>query len=350
VTDVRWFAPNRYCALPVPALRRAGLEIALTGEEPAGLAFAADGACVAAAFEYSRRRRCPLAVYIWDLPPWRLGSGKPDLVFEAGGHLVRLPRLGDRYRERAGYYSRMRHVTRRADAVWCPSSNTVEDVERHFGVRAERIPFCYDSERFPGAEQLPLSAPRFPLSLLSISRLVPHKNQALILRAVAGISPPPLVRILGEGPEAGNLRRLADTLGVRLDLPGLWASDQAIHSAYREASVLVCPSRFEGFGLTPLEGLAMGLPVVASDIPPHREFLGDAVRYFDPDDDASLARELEAVLVQPVPPARSEGSCRPGPPRAQRGADLPSILAPLTIDACASRLMPGLLRLLGRVP
>ena len=332
--DVRWFAPNRYCALPVPALRRAGLEIALDGEQPAGLALAADGASVVAAFEYSRRRRCPLALYLWDLPPWRLGSGQPDLVFDAGGRLLRLPRLRGGYSERAGYYSRMGYAARRADAVWCPSTNTVGDVERHFGVRAERIPFCYDSDRFSGEGQLPASVDRSPFTLLSVSRLVPHKNHAVILRAAAAMSPRPLVRMLGEGPEAGNLRRLADTLGVRLELSGVWASDEAIDSAYREASVLVCPSRFEGFGLTTLEGLAMGLPVVASDIPPHREFLGDAVRFFPPDDAASLARELEAVLTQP--------SSRPAVP--------PSILPPLTISACASRLLPGLVRLLGRTP
>jgi glycosyltransferase involved in cell wall biosynthesis len=332
--DVRWFAPNRYCALPVTALRRAGLAIALDGEQPAGLAFASDGACVAAAFDYSRRHRCPLALYLWDLPPWRLGSGKPDLVFEAGGRLVRWPRLWGRYPERAGYYSRMGFAARRADAVWCPSANTVGDVQRHFGVGAERIPFCYDSDRFPGEEQFPLSAPRSPLTLLSVSRLVPHKNHGMIVRAAARISPRPLVRILGAGPEAENLRRLADSLGVRLDLPGVWASDEAIHSAYREASVLVCPSRFEGFGLTPLEGLAMGLPVVASDIPPHREFLGDAVRYFASNDDASLVRELQSVLAQP----------------SSRPAVLPSILVPLTISACADRLLPGLMRLLGRGP
>ena len=332
--DVRWFAPNRYCALPVTALRRAGLTIALDGEQPAGLAFASDGACVAAAFDYSRRHRCPLALYLWDLPPWRLGSGNPDLVFEAGGRLVRWPRLWGRYPERAGYYSRMGFAARRADAVWGPSTHTVEDIQRRFGVRAEQIPFCYDSDRFPGPTELPFTVHRSPVTLLSISRLVPHKNHGVILRAAARISPRPLVRILGEGPEAENLRRLADTLGVRLDLPGVWASDEAIHSAYREASVLVCPSRFEGFGLTPLEGLAMGLPVVASDIPPHREFLGDAVRYFPPDDAASLARELEAVFTQP----------------SSRPAVQPSILAPLTISACADRLLPGLMRLLGRGP
>ena len=330
--DVRWFAPNRYCALPVPALRRTGLEIALDSEQPAGLALAADGASVVAAFEYSRRHRCPLALYLWDLPPWRLGNGGPDPVLEAGGKLLRLPRLLGRYPERAGYYSRMRYAARRADAVWCPSANTLEDVERHFGISAERIPFCYDSDRFPGKAQFPLIVDRSPLTVLSVSRLVPHKNHAVILRAAARISPRPLVRILGEGPEAERLRRLADTLSVRLDLPGAWASDEAIHAAYRGASVVVCPSRFEGFGLTPLEGLAMGVPVIASDIPPHREFLGGAVRFFAPDDDANLARELQAVLTQP----------------SSRPADQPSILGPLTIAACASRLLPGLLRLLGR--
>jgi glycosyltransferase involved in cell wall biosynthesis len=330
--DVRWFAPNRYCALPVPALRRAGLEVALDGEQPAGLAFAADGASVVAAFEYSRRHRCPLVLYLWDLPPWRLGRGHADPVFEVEGKLLRVPRLWGRYPERAGYYSRIRCAARRADAVWCPSTNTANDVARHFGVRAERIPFCYDSDRFPGEARFPLTVDRSPLTVLSVSRLVPHKNHGVILRAAARISPPPQVRILGEGPEAERLRRLAGTLGVPLELPGGWASDEAIHAAYREASVVVCPSRFEGFGLTPLEGLAMGIPVVASDIPPHREFLGAAVRFFAPDDDANLARELEAALAQP--------SSRPAVP--------PSILAPLTISACASRLRSGMTQLLGR--
>ena len=334
MTDVRWFAPNRYCALPVPALQRAGLDIAQDGERAARLAFAADGACVVAAFEYSRRHRCPLVLYLWDLPPWRLGRGRPDRVFEVGGTLLRWPRLRNRYPERAGFYSRMAYAARRADAVWCPSTNTVEDVARHFGVRAERIPFCYDSDRFPGAGQLPLTVDRSPLTLLSVSRLVPHKNHAVILRAAARISPRPRVRILGEGLEADRLRALANRLGVPLELPGVWASDDAILAAYREASVLICPSRFEGFGLTPMEGLAMGLPVVASDIPPHREFLGDAVRFFSPDDDANLARELQAALTLP----------------SSRPTDRPTILAPLSISACASRLLPGLTRLLERAP
>ena len=57
--DVRWFAPNRYCTLPVPLLRLGGLRIAIDGDQPARLALAADGQCAMAGFEYSLRHRTP---------------------------------------------------------------------------------------------------------------------------------------------------------------------------------------------------------------------------------------------------------------------------------------------------
>ena len=336
--DVRWFAPNRYCTLPVPALRRAGFSIALEGDEPCRAAVASDSPSAVAAFAFARRHRCPLGLNIADLPPWRLGQGRPDPVFAVGPRLFRLRRPWGGYPERSGYYSRLRYVARRAGRVWCPSRHSTDEVARRFEVPVTHLPFCYDSDRFSGAGQLPLSAPRSPLTVLSISRLVPHKNHATILRAVARLATRPRLRIIGQGPEGPALTAIAARLGVALDLRTTWASDQEIVEAYRQADVVVSASRFEGFGLTPMEGIAMGVPVVASDIPPHREFLGDAVRFFAPDDDANLARELQAALTQPSSP--------PGPPRAERGAVLPSILAPLTIEACAARFGPELERLL----
>ena len=326
--DVRWFSSNRYGTLPVPALARAGLRIALEGDRGAKVACALDGQSAVAGFEFSRRHRCPLILKIPDVPPWRVEGGAPDLVLSTGAKIVRIPRLWGRYPERPGYYSRIRYVARRADAVWCPSTNSVQDVLRYYGVSAERMPFCYDSDRFRIEKQSPFTVHRSPFTILSISRLVPHKNHALLLRAVARLAPKPPVRILGEGPLADDLRRLAASLDVPLELPGRWASDQEIFEAYASAGVLVAPSRFEGFGLTPMEGIAMGLPVIASDIPPHREFLTGAVRFFPPDDENALARELEKALVRP--------SSRPAA----------SLLETLSIEACAARLLPHLRRML----
>jgi len=330
VDDLRWFAPNRYCTLPVSALRSLGLRIALEGDAPAGAAVAADGQSAVAGFEYALAARCPLLVYLWDLPPWRLGRGKPDLIFHLGGRLRRIPRPLGGFPERAGNYSRIRYVARRAAMVWSPSESTVRDVRARFGVDAERIPFCYDSDRFGPESRARSAGSRDPRVILSISRLVSHKNHAVILRAAARLETRPLVRIIGQGPEADPLRLLARDLDVHLDLAGTWASDQEVVEAYRNADVVVSPSRFEGFGLTPMEGLAMGLPVIASDIPPHREFMGEAVRYFAPDDDISLARELSAVLAG----------------RPVRDLAPPPALSDLTIEACARRFRPGLERLL----
>ena len=323
--DVRWFAPNRYCALPVSALRASGLRIAEAGDAAARVAVAADGQCAVAGFEFARRHRCPLILYLWDLPPWRLGRGSPDLVFAAGGRIHRLPRLLGGYPERAGYYSRIRYVARHATRVWCPSVQTSNDVRHHFAVAAQHLPFCYDSDRFGAAAVTPLVPVATPV-LLSISRLVPSKNHGVILRAAARLAQAVTVRIIGQGPEAESLRREAVALGVTLRLDDGWASGEAIVAAYRAASVVVCPSRFEGFGLTPMEGLAMARPVIASAIPVHREFVGELVRLFDPDDDAQLARHCASALAAP-PPAVPPESPLPG----------------LTIEACAARLQAALL-------
>lgn len=332
--DIRWFAPNRYCTLPVPALRTAAqLRISLEGNQPARLAVAADAQSAVTAYEYSRRHRCPLLLYLWDLPPWRLEGGRPDPVFWLGGRIRRLPRLLGRYPERLGYYSRLRFVAERATQVWCPSENTVRDVQARFGIDPARVPFCYDSDRFRSVPSARPAANEGAPVLLSVSRLVPHKNHAVILRAAARLDPRPTIHIIGQGEEIGNLRSLAAELGLRLELAGSWVADEAVVAAYRAARMVVAPSRFEGFGLTPMEGLAMGLPVIASDIPAHREFVDGAVRFFPADDDAALAREIAAAAA----PFRTDVS----------GLTVPTALSDLTIEACAARFLPGLERLLG---
>jgi glycosyltransferase involved in cell wall biosynthesis len=318
VDDIRWFAPNRYCALPVPLLRQRGLRIAVEADHPARLALSADGSMTAQAYEYSVRHRIPLVLYIWDLPPWQLGGGKPDFVFLAGGRLRRLPRPFGGHPQRAGYLSRMRYVAQRAGAVWTPSRHTLQEVQTRFQVPAERVAFCYDSDRFrPAAAGDRVPNAGTPV-LLAISRLVPHKNHQVLIRAAARLAPPVQVRVIGNGPEATPLRRLAAELGVDLRLEEN-ASDAVVDAAYRAASVVIAPSRFEGLGLTPLEALALGRPVLASDIPTHREFAGDRARYFSPDDAAGLA----AALTEMLAPGR------PSPP--------PSETAELTIEACAER-------------
>jgi glycosyltransferase involved in cell wall biosynthesis len=65
------------------------------------------------------------------------------------------------------------------------------------------------------------------------------------------------------------------------------------------ATALVVPSWYEGFGLPSLEALACGTPVVASDLPAHREVLGDQADLVPPGDPAALADALARTLDDP---------------------------------------------------
>lgn len=74
-------------------------------------------------------------------------------------------------------------------------------------------------------------------------------------------------------------------------------SDEEVVELAKTVTAVVYPSAAEGYGLPILEGLAMGLPVIASDIPPHRQFerIGGIV-YFDPTNVGDLARAMQSVL------------------------------------------------------
>lgn len=330
MNDIRWFAPNRFCTLPVARLQEAGLKIATEGDAPARLVLASDGASAIEAQRFAWRHRRPMLVYLWDLPPWQLDGGRPNPVIPFRGRILKVPRLWGGYPERNGYYSRLRYVARHAVDLWAPSANSQQVIGRYFDVAVKYVPFCFDTDRFnraAGWRQRPgQSAP----TVLSISRLVPYKNHAAVIRAAALLAPKPRVRIIGRGPEAGALRSLAASLGVKLQLDEGWQSEQEMIEAYLAASVVVCPSRFEGIGLTPLEGAAMGIPTIASDIPTHREFGAGHVELIPLDDDPLMASAIDRAL-------QSNPVLAPEPRHP---------MPELTIEACAGRFLPRLLRLL----
>lgn len=68
---------------------------------------------------------------------------------------------------------------------------------------------------------------------------------------------------------------------------------------YRAAMAFAFPSLYEGFGLAPLEAMACGTPVVASDIPPLVEAVGNAAELVCPDNVFDIARGLREVLLNP---------------------------------------------------
>jgi glycosyltransferase involved in cell wall biosynthesis len=131
--------------------------------------------------------------------------------------------------------------------------------------------------------------------VLFVGTLEPRKDLRTLLAAHQLVpDAPPLVLV---GPPGW---------GERFDVSGAvtpgFVGDDDLRQVVAGASALVLPSRDEGFGLTVLEALAAGTPVVASDLPVLREVGGTAATYAPVGDPEGFAAALEAVLGDPGAP------------------------------------------------
>jgi glycosyltransferase involved in cell wall biosynthesis len=80
-----------------------------------------------------------------------------------------------------------------------------------------------------------------------------------------------------------NLSKTANNISILSDI-----NDDELGFLYKNCTLYVNPSLFEGFSLSPLEALSFGKPILLSDIPVHREIYGDNFQYFTPTDSAEL--------------------------------------------------------------
>lgn len=139
--------------------------------------------------------------------------------------------------------------------------------------------------------------------LLFVGRLHASKGLEVLLGAVSRVFPEfPDFRLLvvGDGPDEGRLRTLAEHLGLdgRVQFVGRVTEEGELARLYSRCSAVVLPSYFEGFGVVLLEAMASGKPVIASDIPGPRDIVshGQDGFLFPPGDVGSLARVLTDVM------------------------------------------------------
>jgi glycosyltransferase involved in cell wall biosynthesis len=135
-----------------------------------------------------------------------------------------------------------------------------------------------------------------PIDVLYVGRLVDFKNVDLLLEAVrilAGDLPSIRCAVVGDGPERARLETLAADLGLasNVHFVGFLQDINVVYGMMKSASVLVLPSKREGFGIVVLEANAAGLPVVVVDYPDSsaKELIGEANGVVVPPDSAALA-------------------------------------------------------------
>ncbi len=240
------------------------------------------------------RPSIPTVVTIHDLIPLLLREYR-------GGPLVRL-------------YSALVSTTAQNSAlVLTDSEASRRDIVTHLGLPAERVRVVYlaaDERYTPEPSLFPGEKPGFAEETWFQKRYVLYlggfdvrKNVATALRAYRWAGPAigeecPLV-IAGRLPERDTSftpdpRRLAREQGIdERFVRFIGFVDEADKPAlYRGAVAFIFPSRYEGFGLPPLEALACGTPVVGSDISSIPEVVGDAGVLLPPDDAEGMAGAL----------------------------------------------------------
>lgn len=185
-------------------------------------------------------------------------------------------------------------IARRARAVITVSAFSRGEIAALLGVDAVVVPGGVDERFTPSADPEPA---RRALGLgrpyvVTVASRTARKNLGALdvtARRLAAHG----IDLVAAGGDRPQFRAEADPGGLRVlghvpdaHLPGLYAGARAF----------VLPSRYEGFGLTCLEAMAAGTPVVAARAGALVETCADAARYVDPDDAEAIADAVEAAL------------------------------------------------------
>jgi len=205
------------------------------------------------------------------------------------------------------YLATLAKMIRRYDRVIFSSRTYWEEsrLASHYDARDVRfIPMGVDTDFF-----VPDPETERENRFLFVGRLVPYKDIPLLLRAMRTVNealPDFELAIVGSGPLEGNLVAMARSLGVRARFLGR-VDDEALRRLYQTstATVLASHNRQEAFGMTLLESMSCGTPVIAADIPGVREVASLSGMPVKPESDQALAEAMIESTRRPIDAARS---------------------------------------------
>ena len=232
-------------------------------------------------------------VYHSPLPRGPLTSGSPPFVVSVHDVVpVRFPETMTRW---SRLYSAItfRRVLAAADRIIVPSQNTADDLNALARVPGDRIrvvPHAVDETFF----SRPLAQPRLAKPyVLFVGTPEPRKNLARLISAMTLLRSRGLrerLVIVGAGGWGADL-----PASEHVQILGR-VSDEELHSLYAQASCLALPSLDEGFGLTALEAMAAGTPVVAANSGALPEVTGRAAVLVEPLDPGSIADGISEAI------------------------------------------------------
>lgn len=219
-----------------------------------------------------------------------------------------IPYLFRRWHKKQYYFFRLclPFILKKAQAIITPSYHTQGLLQQVFGVSETKlhvIPNGIQREFHPPAKSSVHQRENF---ILFTGRIAPMKNLKGLLKAFSMIQHliPHTLVIVGYGKtHRTKLLSPENLASLKIDSQRVVikgsVSTMELSELYRRAAMVMVPSFYEGFGLPPLEAMASGCPVVASNVSSIPEVCGDSVYYVDPYVPYSIALGMRRVLENP---------------------------------------------------
>lgn len=227
-------------------------------------------------------------VFLPGVAPVAVSAGVPYVLTVHDLSFEHRPRDFGAYERAWHRLARPRRLARRAARVIADSEAVRRQIVAEWGLAAERtVTIAPGPGRQAGTPVAPPAAvpERY---VLAVGALEPRKRPDLLVEAHARARAAGLeagLVLAGEGPMREQLAQSHATLLG-------YVEDDVLDSLYSGALALVCASREEGFGFTPLEAIARGTPALVSDLPVFSETLPEGALRVPPGDAAALADAL----------------------------------------------------------
>jgi len=198
------------------------------------------------------------------------------------------------------YQQVIRHAIFNSESIIAVSKFTAQDIIKYFeftDVESKKIQVIYE-----GVSQVePSQKEAFNLPknfFLYVGNAYPHKNLEFLINAFEMFfNKHPEYHLVLAGSKDYFYKRLeSETKCPNIIFTG-HITDDVLASYYKNARAYVFPSKYEGFGLPPLEAMAHSLPVLSSQASCLPEILGHSALYFDPDDQNDLFQKMEEIVA-----------------------------------------------------
>ncbi|MGF6088812.1 glycosyltransferase [Pseudomonas sp. 18173] len=221
------------------------------------------------------------------LRPWR----RPKIVYCPHAFSFLMESSATKRKVYGGIERVLQKVT---DVIICVSRYELDKAAR-FGIQRKRMKLIYNGIHHK--DDVPKTNSPEPIHLLFVGRLDYQKGFDVLLKAFAKVQRSDLkLTVVGSAVNEDSVE-CPPMEGVEY-LP--WVTPNEVQALYQKADALIVPSRWEGFAMVPLEGMAMGLPVIASNCTSLPELVTNEVSgYVFPSGDHQALADVLAKIQKP---------------------------------------------------